>query len=125
MHEITTLKDNHIHDLPRSSGASRHLSSNLMPKGLSFDGGPITTKEKSQTSKENAKHIPKSIDRHTPLLLPDNLIKRVNHPPPVPPSTAEFRAVTPMPTWENVANNCSIDNQEVGDDRTTEDDNFL
>ena len=98
-----------------------------MPKGLSFDSGSITGIGNSQTNVEKAKHISKSIDRHTPLPLPDNLIKTADqrYPPPVPPSTAEFRAVTPMPTWENVANNCSNENQAVGDDITTEYDNSL
>ena len=122
---MKTIKYNYIHHSPRSSGASRRLSSNLIPKGLTFDGGSINGIEKSQTSVEKAKHIPKSIDRHTPLPLPDNLIKKADHPPPVPPSTAEFRAVTPMPTWENIANSCSSVNHDVDGDRTIEDDKFL
>ena len=60
----------------RSSGASRRFdSSSLIPKGLSLEVEPINGITKSPNREEKIKRNHKSLDRHTPLPLPENLIR--------------------------------------------------
>ena len=47
-----------------------------MPRGLSLDGGLISGIGKARKHKENVRSTHKSLDRHTPLPLPENFINK-------------------------------------------------